>query len=92
MQNNDFNWDSMPHSLLEEKTVYLIIMAVAYIMYKWLLNIFAGVVEGLTKTSRPKKFIYRFVSTVAKFTYSGRRTVVHLAIDNLKLIQLVKSS
>ena len=92
IQNNDFNWNSMPHSFLEENTVYLIIMAVAHIMYKWLLSIFAGVVQGLTKTSRLKKFIFRFVATVAKFTRSGRRTVVHLATDNQKLIQMVNSS
>lgn len=92
IQNNDFNWNSMPHSFLEENTVYLIIMAVAHIMYKWLLNIFAGVVQGLTKTSRLKKFIFRFVATVAKFTHSGRRTIVHLATNNQDLIQMANSS
>lgn len=92
MQNNDFNWDSMPHSFLEENTVYLIIMAIAHILYKWLLNIFAGVVEGLTKTSRLKKFIFRFVATVAKFTHSGRKTIVHLATNNQNLIQMANSS
>jgi hypothetical protein len=92
IQNNDFNWNSMPHSFLEENTVYLIIMAVAHIIYKWLLNIFAQVVDGLTKTSRLKKFIFRFVATVAKFTRSGRRTVVHLATNNQKLIQMTNSS
>ena len=92
VQNNDFNWNSMPHSFLEENTVYLIIMAVAHVMYKWLLNIFADVVEGLTKTSRLKKFIFRFVTTVAKFTRSGRRTIVHLATNNKKLIQMANSS
>ena len=91
IQNNDFNWDSMPHSFLEENTVYLIIMAVAHIMFKWLLSIFAGVVDGLSKTSRLKRFIFRFVATVAKFTRSGRRTLVHLATDNQKLIQLANS-
>jgi hypothetical protein len=92
VQNNDFNWDSMPHSFLEGNTVYLIIMAVAHIMYKWLLNIFADVVEGLTKTSRLKKFIFRFVAIVAKFTRSGRRTIVHLATKNQNLIQMANSS
>jgi len=92
MQNNDFNWDSMPHSFLEENTVYLIIMAVAHILYKYILGIFASLVEGLTKTSRLKRFIFRFVATVAKFTRSGRRTIVHLATNNQKLIQLANSS
>lgn len=92
IQNNDFNWNSMPHSFLEENTVYLIIMAIAHIMYKWLLNIFSKLVDGLTKTSRLKKFIFRFVATVAKFTRSGRRTVVHLATKNQRLINVANSS
>ncbi len=32
IQDNDFNWDPMPHSFLGENTVYLIIMAVGYIL------------------------------------------------------------
>jgi hypothetical protein len=92
IQNNDFNWDSMPHSFLEENSVYLIIMAVAHIIYKWLLDIFAGAVDGVTITTRLKKFIFRFVATVAKFTRSGRKTIVHLATNNQKLIQLANSS
>ncbi len=92
IQNNDFNWNSMPHSFLEENTVYLIIMAVAHILYKFLLSIFASCVEGLTSTSRLKKFIFRFVTMVAKFTKSGRRMIVHLATNNQKLIQMANSS
>ena len=91
IQNNDFNWKSMPHSFLEENTVYLIIMAVAHIIYKWLLSIFAHAIDGLTKTSRLKKFIFRFVTIVAKFTKSGRRKIIHLATDNKKLIQMANS-
>ena len=92
IQNNDFNWDSMPHSFLGENTVYLIIMAVAHIIYKWLLSIFSCVIEGLTKTSRLKKFIFRFVNTVAKFTKSGRQQIVHLATKNEALIKLANST
>ena len=92
VQNNDFNWDSMPHSFLEENTVYLIFMAVAHIMYKWLLGIFAKVVDGLSTTSRLKKFIFRTVTIVAKLTRSARRTVVHLATDNQNLIKLANST
>lgn len=92
IQNNDFNWDSMPHSFLEENTVYLIIMAVAHIIYKFVLAIFADLVEGLSNNSRLKKFIFRFVAIVAKFTRSGRQTVVHLATDNPNLFQMDNSS
>jgi len=88
IQNNDFNWNSMPHSFLQENTAYLIIMAVAHIMYKWIVKIFSKVVEGLTETSRLKKFIFRFVNTVAKITKSGRQQIIHIATQNEKLIKL----
>ena len=92
IQNNDFNWDSMPHSFLEENTVYLIIMAIAHIIYKWLLSLFCNVVDGLTKTSRLKKFIFRVVNIVAKFTKSGRQQIVHLSTKNEALIKLANST
>ncbi len=92
IQNNDFSWDSMPHSFLGENTVFLIIMAVAHIIYKWLLGIFSGVVEGLTKTSRLKRFIFRFVTIVAKITKSGRQQVIHLVTKNHVLIKLANST
>jgi len=91
IQNNDFNWKSMPHSFLEENTVYLIIMALAHIVYKYILGIFSDVVEGLSKTSRLKKFIFRVINIAAKFTKSGRQQVVQFATDNTALINLVNS-
>jgi len=92
IQNNDFNWNSMPHSFLEENTVYLIIMAFAHIIYKYILALFAEVVDGLTKTSRLKKFIFRVINIVAKFTRSGRRQIVQFATNNAALINIVNSS
>ena len=91
IQNNDFNWNSMPHSYLEENTVYLIIMAFAHIVYKYILGIFSEVVDGLSKTSRLKKFIFRVINIVAKFTKSGRQDIVHFATDNTALIELANS-
>ncbi len=92
IQNNDFNWNSMPHSFLEENTVYLIIMAFAHIIYKYILGIFAEAVDGLSKTSRLKKFIFRVVNIVAKFTRSARQDIVHLATENAALLKLANSS
>jgi hypothetical protein len=92
IQNNDFNWNSMPHSFLEENTVYLIIMAVAHIIFKWLLGIFSKVVEGLSETSRLKKFIFRFITIVAKFTHSSRQQIVHLATKNQALLKLANTT
>lgn len=92
IQNNDFNWNAMPHSFLEQNTVYLIIMAFAHIVYKYILGIFSTVVEGLTKTSRLKKFIFRVINIVARFTKSGRQNIVHFATGNTALISLANSS
>jgi hypothetical protein len=92
IQNNDFNWNSMPHSFLEENTVYLIIMAFAHIIYKYILAIFSEVVDGLSITSRLKGFIFRVINIAAKFTRSGRQEIVHLATENTALINLANSS
>ena len=92
IQNNDFNWNSMPHSFLQENTVYLIIMAFAHIIYKYILKLFSEVVDGLSRTSRLKKFIFRVINIVAKFTRSGRQDVVQFATNNTSLINLANSS
>ena len=92
IQNNDFNWNSMPHSFLEENTVYLIIMAFAHIIYKWLLNIFSKVVDGLTNTSRLKKFIFRLITIAAKITRSGRQQIIHFATKNEMLLKLANTT
>jgi hypothetical protein len=91
IQNNDFNWNRMPHSFLQENTVYLIIMAMAHIIYKWLLSIFSQYVDGLTNTSRLKKFIFRFVAIVGKITRSARTIIIALATQNQKLITAMNS-
>jgi len=92
IQNNDFNWNAMPHSFLEENTVYLIIMAMAHIIYKWLLSIFSELVDGLTNSSRLKKFIFRFVAVVAKVTRSSRTEIIGIATHNKKLIKVMNTS
>ncbi len=92
IQNNDFNWNSMPHSFLEENTVYLIIMAFAHIVYKYILGLFSKVVDGLNNTSRLKRFMFKVINIVAKFTRSGRRQIIQLATNNTALLNLVNSS
>lgn len=86
VQNNDFNWKCMPHSFLQENTVYLIIMAIAHIVYKWLISAFSKLVKDLNPKARLKQFIFRFVTTVAKITKSGRRQIIALATTNQRLL------
>ena len=76
----------MTHSFLQENTVYLIIMAVAHIVYKWLIKSISKHIEGLSPKARLKQLIFRFVNTVAKITRSGRRQIIALATSNQKLL------
>ena len=86
VQNNDFNWKCMPHSFLQENTVYLIIMAIAHLVYKWLIKSLGKIIVNLKPNARLKQFIFRFVNTVAKITKSGRRQIVALATTNQELL------
>ena len=91
IQNNDFNWKCMPHSFLQENTVYLIIMAVAHIVYKWLIKSISKHIKGLSPKARLKRFIFRFVNTVAKVTKSGRRQIIALATTNQRLLNFINA-
>ena len=91
VQNNDFNWRCMPHSFLQENTVYLIIMAVAHIVYKWLIKSISKHIKGLSPKARLKRFIFRFVNTVAKVTKSGRRQIIALATTNQRLLNFINA-
>ena len=86
VQNNDFNWKCMPHSFLQENTVYLIIMAIAHIVYKWFVRTYGKYVKGLKPNARLKQFIFRFVTTVAKITRGARRQIIALATSNQGLL------
>jgi len=88
---NDFNWKRMPYSFLEENVVYLAIMAFAYLVFQYLLRFFSKVIDGLDLRARLKKFIFKVINIVAKFTRSGRRKIIHLATPNKELISLLNS-
>ena len=88
---SDFNWKCMPHSFLQENTVYLIIMAIAHIVYKWLIKTFSKLVLGLNPNARLKQFIFRFVNIVAKITKSGRRQIIALATTNQSILKFTNA-
>lgn len=92
IQNNDFNWKNMPHSFLHQNTSYLIIMAFAHILYRYVLQKLTDLGVEISVGSRLKKFIFRLVTIPAKFTKSGRKHYVHLATQNKALIDFANSS
>lgn len=69
---NDFGWNNMPFSFLEQNTVYLIIMAMCKNLYQYIIHRFSQTVENLKPNYRIKKFIFRFICTPAKWFRQGR--------------------
>jgi hypothetical protein len=69
---NDFGWDKMPFSRIEQNTVYLLVMAMCKNLYAHMIVRFSEKIKSLSPHFRIKKFIFRFICIPAKWTVSGR--------------------
>src|ERR1035437_8228307 len=69
---NDFGWNKMPFSKLEQNTVFLIIMAMCKNLYTHMIQKFSEKIKSLSPNFRIKKFIFRFICIPAKWITSGR--------------------
>lgn len=70
---NDFGWQKLPFSSLEENQVYLQIMAICRNLYGYMIKLFSKKVKGLNSKYRIKKFIFRFIAIPAKWIYRSRQ-------------------
>lgn len=68
---NDFGWNNMPFSKLEQNTVFLLIMAMCKNLYTHIIEKFSASVKSLASNFRIKKFIFRFVCIPAKWVKTG---------------------
>jgi hypothetical protein len=59
---NNFNWSRLPFSFLNENTVFMIISAVAYIIYQYIINVFSKKVDFVKKNFWLKNFIFHFIT------------------------------
>lgn len=75
---NDFGWNKMPFSKLEENTVFLIIMAMCRNIYVHMIEKFSRITCVLSPNFRIKKFIFRFICIPAKWVRSGRTRKLRL--------------
>lgn len=75
---NDFGWDKMPFSKLEQNTVFLIIMAMCKNLYTHIIKKVSKTTKILSPDFRIKKFIFRFICIPAKWVYSGREYKLRL--------------
>ncbi len=69
---NDFGWNKMPFSKLEQNTVFLIITAICRNIYNYIIRKFSKIYKFLSPHFRIKKFIFRFICIPAKWIKSGR--------------------
>jgi hypothetical protein len=75
---NDFGWDKMPFSKLEQNTVFLLIMAMCRNFYAHIIEKFSKGVSFLSANFRIKKFIFRFISIPGKWVKSGGQIKLRL--------------
>jgi len=76
--NNDFGWNRMPFSFMEENTVFLMVMMICKNIYTWLIGKFSQVYSGLKKNFRLKKFIFRFITVPTKWIKSGGQMILKI--------------
>lgn len=76
--NNDFLWNKLPFSFLEENTVFLIIMAICRNLYHFLLELISKKLDFVKPNFRIKRFIFRFMIVPAKWIKQARSRVLKL--------------
>lgn len=64
---NDFGWNKLPFSFMQQNNVYLLVTAMCRNIYHFLIGYFSKIVQGLKPTYRIKKFIFRFICIPAKW-------------------------
>jgi len=69
---NDFGWNNMPFSIMEQNTVYLIITAICRNIYGHIIEVFSQRFTRLRANFRIKKFIFRFICIPAKWVRRAR--------------------
>ena len=78
VMNNDFGWNRMPFSFMNENTVFLILMAICKNVYQYIIEKYSQTLDFLKKNFRLKKFIFRFINVAGKWIRRGRQNILKL--------------
>lgn len=70
---NEFAWNKLPFSKLEQNTVFLYATAICRNIYQHIIHKFSMVYRHLANHFRLKKFIFRFICIPAKWVTNGRQ-------------------
>ena len=68
---NNFNWCRLPFSVLNENTAFLIISAIGYIIYYYLVGVFGKKLDFVRGNFRLKNFIFHFVTVSSIWNRDG---------------------
>jgi hypothetical protein len=75
---NDFAWNKMPFSRIEQNMVFLIITAMCRNLYDYIIRTFAIRFKHLSPNFRLKKFIFRFICIPARWIRGSRQQRLRL--------------
>lgn len=78
---NDFGWNKMPFSRIEQNTVFLLLTAMCRNLYDYIIRTFSLKFKHLSPHFRLKKFIFRFICIPGKWVKSSRKIRLRLFGD-----------
>ena len=81
VMNNDFGWNRLPFSFLDQNGTFMIITAMIKNFYSYFINIVSEKFEDLEPTSRLKRFVFKFISVAGQWIYQGRQYKLRLFTD-----------
>jgi len=79
---NDFGWNNMPFSKLQNNTVFIYITAMCRNLYKIIIANFAKLTKSLKASFRVKKFLFRFIILPAKWVKQSRQNKLRVYGSN----------
>ena len=68
---NNFNWGRLPFSYMNENFVFMMIGAIAKIIYEYVIKLFSGKVDFVKPSHRLKKFRLHFITVSSYWTKKG---------------------
>src|ERR1700689_1140408 len=75
---NDFNWNHLPCSFLNQNTVFMILSAISYVLTVWMKTIIGKHIKGITQKGRLKQYMFMFINVAAKWIHSGSQTILKI--------------
>lgn len=76
--DHDFSWNKLPFHTFALNTIYLYATAIAYILFQFIKQKYAGTLAFVNSAMRLKNFILHFVTLTAKWIKTGRRWVLKI--------------